>query len=228
MKLPRILSAILLLGITAASGPLSLGIEVRRNSLDLLDVFSTSIVVQNSSRQVITPTFPNSDIYNIELLRGKTLVWSYVSTHKALAIKSARNFSPGRTVLVRHEWNETTLDGRSIAPGIYTLAVTLLDDKQRPQALAQVRFAQPLPISALPHIQSKDEVTIEGTLSQADAGAMLVDRSGTVRLSHKILTPDPNGTFVVRGYIQKQDDGSFILGLDRWARSYDNPPRQPK
>ncbi|MDQ2681398.1 MAG: BsuPI-related putative proteinase inhibitor [Candidatus Eremiobacteraeota bacterium] len=229
MKFLHILSAMVILGLVgssarAAVNPLSLRIELSRHSLDLLDVLTASIIVQNTSAKTVRASFPNTDTYDIELIRDDKVVWSYDRTHNPIAIKRVLYFSPGRTVLVRHDWNQTLLDGRSIAPGLYLLRVSLRDDTHRPQAQTSVRFAQPLPVSALAKIAPTDEVTVEGRLVASTLGMKLVDSSGKIALSHAIATTQPGGTFIVRGYVQSSADGATFT-IDRWARGYDNPLR---
>lgn len=220
----RIVLALFALGFTlaGAAGPLTLSAEVKRSSYDLLDGVNVTIAVQNHSKKPVATTYSDSDTYDIRLLSpARKVVWAWSGVHKPAPVRKALTFSPGRNVLIVHIWDGTTADGRSIAPGVYTLHANLSDDAYRPAVEIPVRFEAPIPIGAVKKLPLNSAATIAGTVRYTATGAELADAGDSIQLSRRIAMPAPAGTYVVRGFLTKVD-GGLVFAVDRYARAYDN------
>jgi|GEM_PF-4751994 len=89
-----------------------------------------------------------------------------------------------------------------------------------------VAFALPTPVHGALELALNSAVTVSGTLKPLGTRVQLVDASGAIGLSKRIAMSAPNGTFVVRGYLTRQN-GEVFLNVDRWARTLDNPEPHP-
>ena len=214
---------LLLLALCGANGPLTLKVDVKRTSLDLLDPVSVSIAINNSAKGLITAHFPNSDTYDLRLTNSKgTEVWDLIATHKAVPVKRTLGFTPGRTVLAVQLFDSQLPDRRSLAAGTYQLRVSLLDDKYAPSITLPVHFAEPTPISALQRLPLNSAVTVAGALKPNGTLMDITDETGSIKLTKRIGGGFPTGTFIVRGYINKEN-GELVFTVDHFARAIDNP-----
>ncbi|MFN2527265.1 MAG: BsuPI-related putative proteinase inhibitor [Candidatus Baltobacteraceae bacterium] len=221
MKARLFLICLLFAGLLGVSGPLSVHVDVKRTSLDLLDPVSFIISVINSGKKPIVASFTTTDLYDIGISAHGKEVWAWSKAHSAAQVLRTYTFTPGRTVLITHIWD--ALSGRqSIAPGDYVAHVRLMDSKYHPSVDAPLQFALPTPVHGALELPFNSSVTVSGTLKPIGTRVQLVDASGAIGLSKRIAMVAPNGTFVVRGYLTKQN-GEVFLSVDRWARTLDNP-----
>lgn len=217
----RLLLCILFVGLLGVSNPLSVHVDVKRTSLDLLDPVSFVITVINNAKMPVVASFPTSDMYDIAVSAHGKELWSWSKSHLATQVLRSYTFTPGKTVLVTHIWD--ALSGRqSVAPGEYVANVRLLDSKYHPNTEVPLRFAIPLPVSAAVQLPIGAAVTVTGTLGSSGTRTQLRDFSGALGLSRRIAMQAPSGTFVVRGYLTREN-GELFLSVDRWARTLDNP-----
>lgn len=217
----RLLTCLFFIGLLGATGPLSLHVDIKRTSLDLLDSVSFVISVINSGKKPVVASFPTTDLYDIAVSAHGKEAWAWSKTHVAAQVLRTYTFSPGKTVLITHIWD--ALSGRqSIAPGDYIAHVRLMDSKFHPSADAQMQFALPTPVHGALELPLNSAVTVSGTLKPVGTRVQLLDATGAIELSKRIAMFAPNGTFVVRGYLTKQN-GEVFLAVDRWARTLDNP-----
>ena len=214
---------VLMLALCGVSGPLTLKVDVKRTSLDLLDPVSVGIAVNNSSKALITAHFPNSDTYDLRLTNSKGVeMWDFIATHKAVPVKRTLGFTPGRTVLAVQLFDSQLPDRRSLAAGTYQLRVSLLDDKYAPAVTLPLHFAEPTPIAALRKLPLNSAVTVAGTLKPDGTLMDISDETGSIKLTKRIGGGFTSGQFIVRGYINKENN-ELVFTVDHFARSVDNP-----
>ena len=208
-----------------ASSPLSLRIETKRASLDLLDPVPIVISVINSSKAPVTAHFSSAQTYDIRVasVQGAEL-WRWSATHMSAQVLRTERFAPGKTTLATYIWGGTLDDGRSLAAGAYTLRVSLTDGTYHPSIEIPLRFDTPLPVRGALQLPLNAAATIAGTLRAKGNGFELVDSSGAIQLSKRIAGLNPEGTFIVRGYLTREN-GDILLTVDRWARAFDNVAR---
>jgi|GEM_PF-4042616 len=114
----RLFTCLLFAGLLGVSGPLSLHVDVKRTSLDLLDPVSFVIRVINSGKKPIVASFATTDLYDIAVRTHGKEVWAWSRAHAAAQVLRTYTFSPGKTVLITHIWDALS-DRQSIAPGNY-------------------------------------------------------------------------------------------------------------
>ncbi len=208
---PALLAAAVLLG---ASGPISIRVNLNRSSYDLLGGLAITISVDNRTSGPLLARFPTSNLYDIQVLSRKTVVWDYAAANHAVVIAHTREIAPHLTTLGTYVWNET-VGGRSVAPGVYTLRVRLLDERYAASERVVVRFAPPLPIAALSHFAGKDQVTTAGSV--VAKGTSLRDGSGSIALSRRLPAAPQDRSVVVRGYVVRLRSGALLLEVMRSA-----------
>jgi hypothetical protein len=217
----RVLLCVLFVGLLGVSNPLSLHVDLKRTSLDLLDPVAFVITIVNSAKTPVVASFPTSDMYDIAVSAHGKEVWSWSKSHLSTQVLRSYTFAPGKTVLVTYIW-DALVGHQSAAPGEYLAHVRLIDSKYHPGTDVPFRFALPLPVSAALQLPVGTAVTVSGTLRPNGTRTQLVDPYGAVTLSKRIAMFSPNGAFVVRGYVTKEN-GELFLAVDRWARTLDNP-----
>ncbi|MBV8245803.1 MAG: hypothetical protein JOZ38_07770 [Candidatus Eremiobacteraeota bacterium] len=214
----------LFIALIGATSPLSMYVEVKRATLDLLEPVNITLTVHNASKRAINAVFSTTDTYDIRVSSptGADL-WDWAATHTAPPVERHVLFPPGNTTLVTQVWDGLLPDRRSLAPGMYTLHATLADENYRPTVSTSLPFSPPVPISYAKTQALDASVTVGGTLAPSGTVVEVVDSSGTITLDHRIATNNAAGRFVVRGYLTKLN-GNLILTIDRWARAFDNLP----
>ncbi len=196
MRLVRHLSVLALIALCgAAPAPLRLAVTLQRHSLDPLASIGIAVSIDNPSKHFVALHLPSVPAYRIEILAAGHRVWSNTTTARPLALAHTRTLRPGINPLVTYEWNGVLTGGVAPHRETYLLRVRIAGDR-RLVAQQSLRFASPLPISALAHMRHA-VVTIAGTLS-AD-GLHLRDAGGRVRLSRRIIGVAPASALVVRG-----------------------------
>jgi len=213
--------AFLFLATAGASSPLSLRIELKRSSLDLLDPIPIVISVVNNTKGTVTATFASAQLYDIRIASAKGAeLWRWSATHMSAQVLRTQDFAPGKTILATYVWDGTLADGRSLGPGTYTLRVWLVDRKYHPSAEMPIRLATPLPVHAALALPLNTAATIAGPLRTKANVFELADSSGAIELS-KRMGRSPQGVFIVRGYLTKAN-GNVLFTVDRWAPAFDN------
>ena len=199
-----------------ALAALTLSLQLQQNSFDLLDGVSIEIATHNSASTPMSVTFQHPAEYEIDVLRGDTVIWSN-STSAPLGATfppHTRGFRPGPSVLVVYIWNAITSDGTTPVPGTYTVRAHLLGEGVTPTASASFHFINPVPVAAVDKLKVGDTVTIAGMLDASKG--FLTDASGTLRLGRRLLTA-PNALIAVRGYLVLEPDRTYAFFVQRWA-----------
>jgi hypothetical protein len=199
-----------------ALAALTLSLQLQQNSFDLLDGVSVEIATHNSASIPTPVTFQQPAEYEIDVLRGDTIIWSN-STSVPPGVTfppHTRGFRPGPSVLVVYIWNAIASDGTTPAPGAYTIRARLLGEGVTPTASASVHFINPVPVAAVEKLKLGDTVTIAGVLDVTKG--LLTDASGTLRLARRLLTA-PNAPIAVRGYLMLEPDRTYAFFIQRWA-----------
>ncbi|HUN29109.1 MAG TPA: hypothetical protein VMV65_04855 [Alphaproteobacteria bacterium] len=199
-----------------ALAALTLSLQLRQTSFDLLDGVSIEVAVHNSARSPVVVKFAQPIEYEIDVLRGNDVIWK-TSTDvpvEATFPPHPHEFVPGPSVLVVYIWNGTESDGSSPSPGTYTVRARLLGQGITPEAEAKVRFFDPVPVVALDHLKQGDTVTIAGTLDPTKG--ILTDSTGTIPLARRLLNA-PAGTVAVRGYLLRRVGRPNVFFVQRWA-----------
>lgn len=200
-----------------ALAALTLSLHLQRSSFDMLDGVDIAIAVHNTDRAPENVIFPKATEYQIEIYRGKDLLWTSQSSDPVGTALPAhtRQFLPGPTTLAIYIWNGVESDASTPAPGTYTIRAKLLGSNASPTASAEVRFGDSTPVSALAQLRQGDVVTIAGTLD-ATRG-LLTDSTGTVTLERKLLRAPANATIAVRGFLTTRPDRTRAFFVQRWA-----------
>ena len=222
---PQLLACAFFIGLLGAGNPLSMHVDVKRTSLDLLDPVGFVITVTNAAKKPVVASFPTTDLYDVAVSSHGKELWVWSKTHAAAQVLRSYTFPPGKTILVTHIWD--VLSGRqSIAPGDYVAHVRLLDSKYHPSGEASLHFALPTPVQGVLRLPLNAAATVSGTLQLKGTREELVDATGAIGLSKRIAISAPNGAFIVRGFLTKEN-GEVFLSVDRWARALDNPEPVP-
>lgn len=225
-----LLAALLMLLLLAASEPVTVSVSVQRASDDLLEPVTISIALRNNSPQSILATFLTTDVYQMEVRNDREKVWDSLYNTRPLTIERRIPLHTGTTPLVSYIWDGTTNDHRSVAPGTYTLRVSILGSILHPTAEVPLVFATPTPIRAAFALKPGSGVTVEGEARRLSTGLALTDESGTIALNRG-LGPNPQGLFIVRGFVQKDLTGTS-LQVSHFAPAFENtqvqsPPTPP-
>ena len=199
-----------------ALAAVTLTMQIARTTLDALDGVSIELAAHNASAQPVTITFAHPEEYEIDVLRGSTVIWSTLRPMQPGATfpPHKRTIPPGPSVLVVYVWNTIENDGTVPGGGTYTVRARLLGDGVTPATQTTIRFAMPTPVSALAKLKAGEEVTIAGRLD--DAKMQLSDSTGTIALGRKLPTA-PNAPIAVRGYVTLKTDGTRSFYVERWA-----------
>lgn len=200
-------------------------VTVAQPSTDLLDPFTVSISLHNTSTKILPVDFPTTDYYRIDILHNDEVVWSSATLHKAIAIARRYDAPPGTSRLANNVIDDVTNDRRAYAPGHYIVRVTMLGAKLDSVLDRPIEFAPPMPIARALKVTPGKVITIGGTVVVESGSARLKDESGSIRLSQS-LGLHPAGPFVVRGAIETLGtEVQFAVG--RFAPAFDNVP-EPK
>lgn len=196
---------------------LSLSLQLQRTSFDLLDGVEIELAVHNSGKTAVPLRFPIPDEYEIDILRGSTVIWTSVSHYPPNVTfpVHARDFLPGPTVLVVRIWNAIDSDGSTPGPGEYTVRAKLLDAGPTLTAQTTFAFIHPVPISALSKLARGEVVTIAGRLD-AQKGT-LTDASGSMLLMKRLLAAPPDAVVAVRGYLDPAARTGPAFFVQGWA-----------
>ena len=199
-----------------ALAALTLSLQLRQTSFDLLDGVSIEVATHNSATAPVVVKFAQPPEYEIDVLRGSDVIWKNATEVPVEATfpVHTRQFVPGPSVLVVYIWNGTESDGSAPGPGTYTVRVRLLGQGVTPEASTKVRFIDPIPVTALDKLKQGDTVTIAGTLDATKG--ILTDATGTIPLGRRILTA-PAGTVAVRGYLLQRVGRPSVFFVQRWA-----------
>jgi hypothetical protein len=217
VKRLALLAAVLFLGVTRSSPPITLTIAIQRTSFDLLDSVAIELVAHNPGSAPRTIRYAQPSEYVIDVLSGNTVIWSTQSEtpqpQPSVGVHQ-RALPPGPTPIVIYAWNTITRDMKSPQPGTYTIRARLLADVQ-PAATSKINFIAPLPTTALAALKPSDVVTLGGTL---DAGkGILSDSVGSAILMRRIIDAPSGVPIVVRGTVAISQDGSRRFVVYRWA-----------
>jgi len=195
---------------------LTLSLQIQQSSFDLLDGVSIEIAAHNSANAPQIVRFARPAEYELEVLRGKTVIWTNAAPEPEATSYPVhkRKFIPGPSVIVVYIWNGVDSDGTTPGPGNYTIRARLLGIGETPEASATVHFGSLVPINALETLKTGDVVTIGGTLDATKG--ILTDAGGSVVLGRRILNA-PVTPIAVRGYLLKRYDRTPIFIVQRWA-----------
>jgi hypothetical protein len=196
---------------------ITLSLSVQRTSFDLLDGVDIEVAVHNPAKTPTVLTFPKPAEYEIDVLRGTTVVWTNVTAEPPGVTfpPHQKPFFPGPTILVVYIWNAIASDGTAAGPGEYTVRARLLATIGNQTASTTVKFINPVPVSALEKLKMGDVLTIAGHL---DATHMiLTDATGTVPLMKRVGTVPPDATVAVRGYLAVLPNHTHAFFVQRWA-----------
>ena len=198
-----------------AAAALTMTLQLERTSFDLLDGVSIEVVTHNASDKPISEMFAKPAEYEITIeKKDGTVLWtSQTATPPGAAVPPhMRALMPGPTVLTVYIWNTIASDDSTPGPGVYTVRAKLLGKTDQPEAKLDFRFINPVPISALAKLKDGDELTVAGTLDEAQQ--QLTDATGSVTLMKKIPM---KGTIAVRGFIVERPDHTRVFFVKRWA-----------
>jgi hypothetical protein len=205
--------------------PIVAEVTLQRDAPELLAPFVVAIAVDNTTSHVIRLDFPTADLFRIDVIHDDSPVWSSLTQHKPIPINRQLDIPPGRTRLASMTIDGTTDDRRAYAPGRYTVRVAMLGTSFGAIVDKQIDFAQPTPIEKIVSSKAGTVFTIAGVQTALGGLPSLNDASGSVRLSRS-LGLHPNGTFVVRGFLDASGDDR-IFDVGRFAPAFDNPPTPP-
>ncbi len=215
----RLVAVTLLIGVLGAAPvtratpfPITLSASVQQTSFDPLDAANITLYVRNTSSAPVTVHFAQTGEYAISLSDATREVWAFPASPGQA---HARTFYPGTTPLVTYEWNGALADGSAPATGNYTLLARLMlappyDSKSE----TVVHIGSSLPVAALLKT-GEGIVTVSGTLDVL--GGTLTDRTGSVKLTRRMLHVAPGTMIDVRGSMAKQPDGTEAFYVERWA-----------
>jgi len=207
--------------IAATVPPIGLSVSIKRTANELLAPVTVTIGLRNPGQVPVIVSFLTTDLYEIEVRDENTQLYSSLFGHKAIEIERRIPLPPGATSLGSLVWDATTNDRRSLAPGTYTLRVSILGSIVHPSSDSPIAFATPLAIASAKALKDGTAVTVAG-VSQLIAGVptLVGDDGDTIRLS-RLARPRAQGRYVVRGYISKVSD-AITLGVERAIPAFDN------
>ena len=96
-----------------ALAALTLSLQLRQTSFDLLDGVSIEVATHNSATAPVVVKFAQPPEYEIDVLRGSDVIWknsTEVPVEATFPVHT-RQFVPGPSVLVVYIWNGTESDG---------------------------------------------------------------------------------------------------------------------
>jgi hypothetical protein len=206
----------------AREAPIVAEVTLQRDATDLLAPFVVAIALNNTTSKIVRLEFPTADLFRIDVIRNDSPVWSSLAQHKPIPINRQLDVPPGRTKLASMTIDGTTDDRRAYAPGRYIVRVAMLGTTFGMIVDKPIDFPPPLTIAEALQKKPGTVVTIAGEPIAFGGGAYLRDSTGSVHLS-RALGLRPNGTYVVRGFLDAAgDDRVFDVG--RFAPAFDNPP----
>jgi hypothetical protein len=187
----------------------------------LLAPVTISIALRNPGQVPVIASFLTTDVYEIQVRDAATQLYSSLFGHKAVEIERRLTLPPGTTPLTSFIWDGTTNDRRSLAPGTYILRVNILGSIVQPSSDTPIAFATPLSIASATALKDGSAVTLAGTSQFINNVPTLVgDDGSTIRMS-RLVRPNAQGPYVVRGYITKVN-GTTTLTIERTAPAFDN------
>jgi hypothetical protein len=197
-----------------AAAALTLSLQLERTSFDILDGVSIEVVTHNSSAKPVPVVFPKPSEYEISIEKNGVAIWNN-QTAQPLGVTippHMRAMMPGPNVLTVYIWNAIENDGSTPAAGTYTVHAKLLGKAENPEASLDIKFINPVPVSALAKLNVGDELTIAGTLDATQQ--QLTDATGTILLAKKVPL---KGLVAVRGFITERQDHIRVFFVKRWA-----------
>jgi hypothetical protein len=217
--------ALLVLGalalLAAAIPPVEVSVGVTRADDGLLSPVTITIGLRNPQRSTLTASFLTTDLYEVQVRDGDSELYSSLFGHKPIEIERRIPLPPGLTSLGSLVWDATTNDHRSLAPGTYTLRVSILGSLIHPSAEIPIAFATPLPVASAKALKPGTAVTLAGSSVLIGGVPTLIgDDGATLRLS-RLARPRAQGRYIFRGYITKIDD-SLELAVERAAPAFEN------
>ncbi len=221
-NLHRYLTALACMALLAATvPPLGLVVNLTRPSNDLLVPITIGIGLRNPGQTPIVASFLTTDIYEVEVRDENTQIYSSLFGHKPIEIERRIPVPVGNTSLGALVWDATTNDHRSVAPGTYTLRVSILGSIVHPTSDVAIAFATPLPLASAKALATGTAVTVTGTSLMVDGFPTLVGDDGDTIRTTRLARPRAQGRYVVRGYITKTN-GTVVLAVDRALPAFDN------
>lgn len=214
------LAAGLVVALLGATATVGLTVNVVRPSNDLLVPLTITVALRNPLREPLVVSFLTTDLYSIEVRDEHTQLWSSLFGHSPIDIERRIPFASGSTTLGSFVWDTVTNDGRSLAPGTYTLRVGILGSIVHPTFDEPIVFATPTPVGTVKTLAAGTAVTVSGTPVLANGTVGITDGSETIRLTRGV-GPRPQGTYVVRGIVRRGATG-VTLDVVRAMPAFDN------
>lgn len=196
-------------------------VSLQREGTALLAPFTVAIALHNPTGHVVRLRFPTADLFRVDVLRDDAPVWSSVTGHKPIPITRQLDVPPGFLRLAQVIVDSTTDDRRALAPGRYTVRVSMLGNfgivVDKP-----VAFDPPDTIAKALATKPGLVITIAGDPYVDGGTPRLRDATGTLRLS-RALGLRPSGTYVVRGFMDALGD-ERVFDVGRSAPAFENAP----
>jgi hypothetical protein len=196
-------------------------VAIARDSRALLAPFTVTISLHNATGRTVRLRFPTADLFRVDMLRDDTPVWSSVTGHKPFPITRQLDVAPGLLRVGETIVDATTDDHRSLAPGTYTVRVSMLGTNFGSVIDTRLSFDAPEPIAAVLEDKASVVRTISGEQYVDGVYAHLRDASGAIRLSRSLGIR--SGTYVVRGFVDAVGD-ERVFDVGRSAPAFANVP----
>jgi hypothetical protein len=197
-------------------------VTLQREGSALLAPFTVAITLHNDTGAIVRLGFPTADLFRVDVLRDDAPIWSSLSGHKPIPITRQLDVPPGSLRLAQVIVDSTTDDHRAYAPGSYTVRVAMLGTNFGVVVDKTIAFDAPGTIAAALAAKPGTVLTIAGIPYVDGNVPRLRDQTGTLRLS-RALGIRPNGTYVVRGFLDALGD-ERVFDVGRFAAAFQNPP----
>jgi len=90
------------------------------------DAVTFILALDNASNSDVTLTFSSSQVYDIQVMSGDVVQWSWAAERGFGQVITERTYPPGVTLLGRESWSWLDLAGQPVPPGAYRAVPSLL------------------------------------------------------------------------------------------------------
>lgn len=181
-----------------------------------------AVSLENREKMPVVVDFPSPDLFFIEIrdARGHA-VFDTRTGHKPIPVTRTVTFPKGVTRLSSFTWDTLGDERRTLeVPGTYVVHVEMQTRTSTLVNDTPLRIEAPATIASVVAAPSPVPQTIAGTPERRGPVMFLRDESGEVALSRP-LGISPQGRFLVRGQLERTNDGTRFL-IERFAPAAGN------
>ena len=180
-----------------------------------------AVSLDNREKSSVVVDFPTPELFFIQIRDAHGhAVFDTRTGHKPIPVTRTVTFPKGVTRLSSFTWDTLGDERRSLEAGAYVVHVEMQTSTSTLVADSPLTIEPPATIASILAAPSPAPQTIAGTPERHGPVMFLRDESGEVALSRP-LGILPRGRFIVRGLLERNNDGTHFL-IERFAPAAGN------